>query len=280
MINTVKNDILEISASAFGAELQSVKYKGEELLWQDTEGIWNAHSPILFPIVGRLKNDRFTVDGKEYVLTKHGFARDSEFSLERIEKDLLSFVLVSNDSTRAVYPYDFQLRVTYTLGSDGITMSYQVLNTSDRTMYFSMGAHPAFSIQMGDYLEFEKVENADALFVNENSYISRRIPYLVNTNKMTVESDTFADGAVIFNGLKSRSVTLNTRTHKIKVDYADATYLGIWAKRGAPYVCIEPWFGVNDFADTDYDFSEKPGILALDAGGCFDYSVKISFEKI
>ena len=109
MINTVKNDTLEISVSTLGAELQSMKYKGDELLWQDTEGIWNAHSPILFPIVGRLKNDRFTVDGKEYVLTKHGFARDSVFDLVEHTSESVTYVLESSEDTLNKYPFEFKL---------------------------------------------------------------------------------------------------------------------------------------------------------------------------
>ena len=280
-MENIRNEFLSVSVNPLGAELRSIKnYDGYEFLWQGNPEIWNGRSPFLFPIIGRIKNDTLMVDGKDYTLQKHDFARKSDFSVADISESSVSFMLKSDENTKKQYPWDFELKITYTLEKTTLKISYEVKNTDCKTMYFSMGAHPAFNCKIGDILEFEKNETLESYVMNEDAYIYKKIPYLNNERNIVISGDIFKDDALMFENMSSDSITLKKQDgYSIFVKYNNARFLGLWAKPGAPYVCIEPWFGINDFEEFCGDFSEKHGILSLDAGEKFEYEIEIEFRN-
>lgn len=279
-MKNIKNNFLSVSINPRGAELWSIKNNnGYEFLWQGNPEIWNGRSPFLFPIVGKIKNDTLTVYGKDYTLQKHGFARKTDFSVVDISESSTAFMLISNENTKMQYPWDFELEITYTLIDNRLKISYKVKNTDSKTMYFSMGGHPGFNCKIGDILEFEKNETLESYVMNKDAYIYKKTPYLNNERKIVITKDIFKDDALMFENTSSDSITLKTQEgYSICVKYNNARFLGLWAKPGAPYVCIEPWFGINDFEEFCGDFSEKYGILSLNTNEKFAYEIEIEFQ--
>lgn len=272
----LENENLKASIHPMGAELHSLYHKdlGLEYIWNGETDIWPRHSPVLFPIVGGLLQDSFLYKGQKYTLAKHGFARDSKFELENSSPDSASFILKSSDETFKTYPFHFILRIRYTLGQNSITVSYEVENLSNETMYFSIGTHPAFNVPLTEnsiyedyYLEFEKEENSVRHTLNGN-ILNGTIPYLKNQSKLPLQSSLFYDDAVIFKDLKSTTISIknNINEHGIRFNFAGFPYMGIWAAKDAPFVCIEPWCGIPDSENHTQNIEEKEGIIALEGG--------------
>ena len=283
MVHYIENDYLRIGVKELGAEITSVisKKSGYEFLWQGNPDIWSGQSPILFPIIGRLLNDSYTLDGADYYLQKHGFARRMTWEFKSQTTDSISFCLSENEETLKSYPYSFDLIVTFTLDKNSLAVCHKVINKNRYDMYFSLGAHPAFNCEIGDALVFDDNENLDTIKIDlENSLrLSETYPLLKNERKITITNDIFNEDALIFKGVKSKHITLESKvsSRKIKFDIGAAPYLGIWAKPGAPYVCIEPWFGVNDSKEKKSDFSQKDDIQKLIPEGSFTFEWKAEF---
>lgn len=276
----IENKNFIVCVSEKGAELYNITSKkdGHEYLWQGDENVWKGRSPLLFPVVGRVHNDELMIKGKMYKTEKHGFARRRDFKSERISDSEVVFSLRSDEETKKVYPYDFEMLITYSLEEDGLLVRYVIKNQSGEKMYFSFGAHPGFNCEMGDVLEFETEENLSKLEMNENAYIYKEEPFLSNEKCITVKEDTFINDALMFEKTKSKAITLKRKNgYDVKLKYNDAPFLGIWAKPGASYVCIEPWFGINDYEGEVKSIEEKKGITSLDADKEFVYSIKIKF---
>ena len=278
MNTTIKNNILTVEISDRGAELMSIRSQ-KEFLWQGIEEIWSGRSPLLFPIVGRLKEDKLKYDGKTYILTKHGFAIDSIFKVAETAENKAVFVLTESEETLKTFPFKFELKVIYQLCGNKLSVTYEMLNTDNDKIYFTIGGHPGFNCKMGDALEFEKDETVSRLVMNNESYICEIRPFLNNENKILITEDLFSEDALIFKGLKSKYITLKTGAADIKVTYGDAPYLGIWAREGAPYVCIEPWFSSDDSIDADYTFDKKDGIIELKVNEKFSYTFDIEINQ-
>lgn len=274
MFYTIENEFLTSQINSMGAELHSIKSKksGFEYLWQGNPDIWYGQSPILFPIIGRLLDDKYRYNGKEYTMQKHGFARKREFDLVSCEGNKAVFSLKSCPETLEMYPFEFELIVTFVLDGYAVKVSHEVVNKNDKDMYFSLGAHPGFNCEIGDYLEFDENETLSSERIDTDSYrIPEVFPVLDNERKITITKDIFENDALILSNVKSEKVTLGSEKHNRKVVFTlgFSPYLGIWAKPGAPYVCIEPWFGVNDNRDKKDDISLKQGIVKLPAGENF-----------
>ena len=275
MIHTVENEAFSVSVTDFGAELVSVKRKadGHEYLWQGDPAVWSGRAPILFPIVGRLRGDEYRLNGRAYTLPKHGFARKSQWSLLEKGDTHVSLLLRESPETLRAYPYVFRLIVTYRLEGNALIAEHDVVNENDGVMYFSLGAHPAFNCRIGDELEFEKVETLCAEKIDPETalLLPRRFPLLNGERTLTVTAEIFREDALILHGLNSRFVTLRAGggAYTVRFDTGGAPYLGLWAKPGAPYVCIEPWWGVNDGPEPKNDLSEKTAIEALPRGERF-----------
>lgn len=283
MVHFIENEYLKIGVKEFGCELTSVYSKkgNYEYLWQGDEKIWYGQAPILFPIVGRLIDDSYALDGKEYVMPKHGFARKSQWTLLHKDSDTLSFILSENEETLKSYPYSFDLIVTFILNENNLRVSHCVVNKNDFDMYFSLGAHPAFNCNIGDKLVFDENEtlSTEKIDLEKSLRLPEKFPVLNNEKEIVITKDIFNEDALILSGYKSENIELQhaDNKHKVTFNLGKAPYLGIWAKPGAPYVCIEPWYGVNDSFEKKNDFSEKDAINKLNPEEIFTFTWEARF---
>lgn len=283
MIHYIENNCLKIGVKEFGCELTSVvsKNNNNEYLWQGDEAVWYGQSPILFPIVGRLIDDKYTLNGKEYTMPKHGFARKTKWELLNKEDDSMSFILSESEETLKVFPYEFDLIVSYTLIENKLRVNHCVINKNDFTMYFSLGAHPGFNCEIGDKLVFDENETLDTEKIDlvNSLRLPETVNILNNEKEIIITEDIFNEDALIFHSIKSENITLMHKNGKntVKFNMGNSPYLGIWAKPGAPYVCIEPWCGVNDSFEKKNDFSEKDAINMLPAEEIFNFTWEAEF---
>lgn len=276
MIHYIENNSFKIGVKELGAELTSVysKEKNFEYLWQGNPDVWNGQSPVLFPIIGRLIEDKYTLDGKEYDMPKHGFARRKEWEFLTSDGSSMTFRLCDNEGTREIYPFGFEFLITFSIEDNILSVKHKIRNTGNNTMYFSLGAHPAFNCSIGDKLVFSKAETLEAFKIDleKSLVLPETFPVLNDETDLIITEDIFNEDALIFEGVKSDFLTIESKSHSVKFALGGAPYLGIWAKPGAPYVCIEPWWGLNDFKDKKVDFSEKVGINRLEASESFVYT--------
>jgi len=295
-MQTLSNSVISISVKDIGAELSkitSVK-NGLEFMWSGDPAVWSGIAPTLFPIVGALKNECYIFKTKTYHMYKHGFFRKSkEITLVERSENQLTYKLESTSNTLKVYPFKFEFYISYTLKDNMITVSHKVINSDNKTLYFSLGGHPAFKCpvydneQYSDYqLVFEHTENASTHSLNLDTglFTGKTEPIFNNNNSISLHYDLFNKDALIFKDLKSRKVTLQ---NKIKGDiltmyFKDFNQLGVWAKPHANYVCIEPWLGHADHEKTDQLLTTKEGIVSLDIGNEFraSYSIEISLNHL
>ena len=280
MITSISNSKLTAQIKHLGAELCSLKNNSDvEYIWDGNPNFWGKHSPILFPIVGTLKNNSFIYNQKEYTLSRHGFARDMEFELIEKLNNKAIFSLKSSEDTLKLYPFEFELQIIYTLEAKKLIIDYKVENMSKVIMTFSIGAHPAFFLT-GDFenysIEFEKEETLD-YFLLENDLVSNTTQKLKTERKqIALNYELFANDALIFKTIESKSLLILKKSNPIlKVHFEDFPNLGIWTKNKAPFICIEPWFGYSDTIDKFGNLFEKEGIQIIDKDGIFKLSFYI-----
>tara|TARA_R110000868_G_scaffold194178_1_gene439497 strand:- start:2986 stop:3876 length:891 start_codon:yes stop_codon:yes gene_type:complete len=288
---TLENNKLKIAVNKIGAELCKISsvQNINEFMWNADPTVWENYAPNLFPIIGALKNDHYFVNGKEFNLVKHGFIRHNrDIVLHKQTSNSLTFKLIYNETTLKSYPFKFEFYITYKLTDTIIDVIHVIKNCDTKTMYFSVGGHPAFKCpvyqneQYEDYsLEFEHEEHSVRQLINmENGLISSNTkPVFNNTNTIRLNHALFNDDALVFKDLKSHKVTLKSDTYGaiLTVKYKEFPYLGIWAKPTGNYVCIEPWLGIADHEDTNQDLKTKEGILSLNPNKTFTatYSIEI-----
>lgn len=275
MLSKIKNEHLTVEIKSLGAELSSIKLNSDdtEYLWQANSDFWGRSAPVLFPIVGKADDNHYRYNNNEYTLTQHGFARDTEFEVADSAQDKVTYVLSSNAETLKKYPFDFQLKIGYALEDNKIKIDYTVENKGDSLMYFSIGAHPGFncpllgSEKMEDYyLEFECNENASRAFLENGLKSGKTEIFLENEKTVKLSGEFFRKDAIILKDLKSTWLAMKSSTSgkAVTVEFEGFPYMGIWSKpSGAPFVCIEPWFGITDTVGFDGDFTQKEGILCL-----------------
>ncbi len=284
MVHYIENEFLKVGVKECGCELTSIysKQANYEYLWQGDPAVWYGQSPILFPIVGRLIDDKYKLNGQEYEMPKHGFARKMDWKLLDNDDNVMSFILSEDESTLARYPYRFDLIVTYLLEGKSLQVTHTVVNKNEDVMYFSLGAHPAFNCAIGDKLVFDEPETltSEKIDLVRSLRLPETFPCLTNDTTITITRDIFNEDALILHGIRSRHITLKSDDHDrtVRFDMGGSPYLGIWAKPGAPYVCIEPWFGVNDSTEVKNDFSEKDGINALAPSEIFNCAWRADFS--
>ncbi|MGN0649797.1 MAG: aldose 1-epimerase family protein [Oscillospiraceae bacterium] len=257
---------------SFGAELKSLRVDGKELMWSADPAFWGKTSPILFPMIGTLKDGKTVINGKEYAIRRHGFVRDTELKPEKITPATAVFSMEQNDETRGMFPFDFRFAVQYTLKSDGITVTFTVTNNSAEKMPFCIGGHPAFAAD-GDFTEyalvFRQKETADVPLYNTQTGVyenESRTRIMSGDNVLPLKHELFYNDVLYFENPASRSVELLKGNHGVRVDFPDFTGLGVWQAKDAPFLCIEPWCGCQDY-DTDSGvFAEKRGIETLESG--------------
>jgi galactose mutarotase-like enzyme len=287
-MTTIENEYLIAQIDAKGAQLSSLidKATGTEHMWQADEAIWPWHAPNLFPVVGGLINNELVVDGHKYPMSRHGFARQSEFVLLNADDVSASFSLPYCDKTLQVYPYKFDYQVLYTLIDNSIRITYKVINLDKKTIYFSVGAHPAFNIPFNKgenyedyYIEFETDEHLETkLLSGDGFFTGESHPVPTPGNKLHLTRQLFDADALVLKKLSSRMVTIKSNRHDqtLSVEFPHFSYLGIWAKPGADFVCIEPWLGCADTQSEQKDISKKELIQKLHAGHVFEAPFFIS----
>jgi len=271
---TISNSQISASIKHAGAELFSLKNnQNKEFIWEGNPDFWGKHSPVLFPIVGTLKNNTYTINGTEYQLPRHGFARDMEFQLIEKTENSAVFSLEYNDETLKKYPFSFELQLIYILKESTLDIEYKVINKGESKMPFSIGAHPAIALPEAfeNYtLDFEESEVLE-YYILENDLISNKTKILESNDSLVpLNYKLFENDALIFKTLKSNSLTIleNSKPY-LKVAFEDFLSLGIWTKENAPFICIEPWLGYSDTAENSGALFEKEGILVLDANQTF-----------
>ncbi|WP_042221626.1 aldose 1-epimerase family protein [Oceanobacillus manasiensis] len=291
-MHIIENDYLKVSVSPEGAELREVwsKKVGIQYMWEGDPAYWGRVSPVLFPIVGRLKNDRYQIDGKEYAMNQHGFLRDVTFDLHEHRSDHVSFSFSSNGQFTAQYPYEFQAIISYTLMEDSLSVSWKIINENEESMYFSIGGHPAFRVPL---LEDESLEDYE-LELTEDETVTQfelkdALIHVKDSNVKTpitpvLSDNLFKNDALIYSNIKHASLKSAKTGKGVDVSCEGFPFLGIWSKYNeatgkiAPFICIEPWYGIADMHDTTGELKEKAGINKLRAGETFDRSYTITFN--
>lgn len=265
MIYTLENDILKITVDTHGAELSSIfnKKQNKEMLWQGDPAFWGRRSPVLFPVVGKYKNSKTTYNGKEYSLGQHGFARDSDFALIEKTDNKLAFELTSNDETLTKYPFKFRLICSFNLENNKIIVGWNVENIDDKTIYFSIGAHPAFYCKKGETMLIMNGENIKYNLINREGLYTA--PKYDVESSFVLHDEVFDKDALIIENSGVTEVSLVDNNKKYLTVNFDAEVFGIWspAKRNAPFVCIEPWYGRCDAEDFEGDITEREWSNAL-----------------
>lgn len=282
MTTTISNSNLTAQINHLGAELFSLQNQDtKEYIWEGNPSFWGKHSPILFPIVGTLKNNSYHYEGKEYQLSRHGFARDMEFILSKKSENSATFSLTSSNESRKVYPFDFELQVIYTLENNKLTIGYRIINNSNSAMPFSIGAHPAFALPkpFEDYsLAFEYPENLTSHEL-ENDLLSDKFSTIeMVENLVPLTYSLFEKDALIFKKLQSKNITISeNKKPLLRVQFDDFPNLGIWTKNNAPFLCIEPWLGYSDTIHASGNILEKEGIQIINSSEIFksNFSIEI-----
>lgn len=281
---------LSIEITKAGIELCSVKSKatGKEFMWQGDPTIWGSHAPVLFPVIGILKNGEAFYQGKKYSIPKHGLVRNSDKVrlIEQTEKSL-TFRLDWDEDSLNIYPFKFSFEVTYSIVENTIQVTHTISNHGDEIMLYSVGGHPAFNcpIHNGEsyedyFLELEQTETDSTWLLDSNGLVTDRTQLVLdNTRILPLHKNLFDNDALIFKNLKSRKVWLKNQAHGevLSMAFEDFNYLGIWAKPGAPFICIEPWLGIADSSNSDQHFEHKEGLLTLEPEQTAQKSYSITF---
>ena len=285
----------QMITSRLGGELLSYKLDGVEKIHQGQECIdaygkvyWKRHFPVLFPIVGKLKQNRTIINGRTYEMSQHGFARDMEFEPITKLDNFHSYVLRSNPSTMVKYPFEFSLYITYRTDGNKLTTIYKVVNDGDNNMPFGIGGHPAFKIDMEDllneeyYLEFDQDEDKIHFLYLVDGLVGTECAknIMIDKRRIKITKDTFNNDAVIMKGITSNKISLKRRRGNktlLTMDFEGFPYLGVWSKPGAPFLCIEPWYSTADAVKSTGVFAQKSDILVLAPKKEFECKFTVEF---
>lgn len=285
----IKSSFLDVLINNNGAEIASIKNKkGIEYVWDANPSIWGSSAPVLFPIIGGLKNGLYSFEGKEYKVNKHGFIRNNKKLVVKNHIDnSITFQYKYSEETLKNYPFEFEFNIRFSVEESTINVHHEIINHGDHTMFFSLGGHPAFRCPLykdenyEDYqIKFEKKETSETHLLNNNGLLSGQTKLLLNnTDILPLKHSLFKDDALILKNLKSKKVNLmhKTKGSILSFEFNDFDYLGIWAKPEGDFVCIEPWLGVTDNENTDGNFKTKEGIKKLQPKTLFKayYSIVI-----
>lgn len=298
----LENDILKVEIDTFGAEVKSVIAKANmrEYMWYGNPKFWGRTSPILFPFVGSLKNKRYNWKGIEYEMGQHGFARDNEFEVESQTDDTIWFAFSSNEETLKKYPFEFRLFVGYTLVEDTLKVIWKVVNPADDTMYFSIGAHPAFlcpvhtgtvagagyeeGTKEGYHLYFKGVDEIHhhGNDVKTGMALREDIILKLEDHRAIITKDFFDRCTYMIEGNQTKCVILEDEEKDPIVELRfDTPLFGIWSpeKKNAPFLCIEPWYGRCDADDFEGDISMREFTNVLAAGETFTGGYEMKFHE-
>ncbi|MCL1863782.1 MAG: aldose 1-epimerase family protein [Defluviitaleaceae bacterium] len=285
----IKSENFTVEINPIGAELSSFRSNNAEYIWQGDPKWWAGRAPILFPVLCSLKGGKYSYSGKEYNMTKHGFVRDAEFTVAEAYDKKAVLEYRDNEATYKMYPFKFLLQVIFELIDNTLHTTYRVKNHNCNTMYFSIGAHEAYRCPRNDsekfedyYIEFDKADNYHSETLSPDMLINgETYPVIKNGHILPLEYKWFEKDTLIFKNIQCRSVLLKSKKSPAVVDIAfgGAPYLGIWTKIGAPYVCIEPWYGMPDEENHNGKIENKLGIVALDADKEFSWTHSITIHE-
>lgn len=272
---TIQNTKLKATFDELGAELVSlINIETEkEIMWEGNPDFWGGISPVLFPIIGALKDEQYIFEGQTYELPRHGFARRRIFTVKESSENEVVFELSSDEESLKIYPFNFSLEIKYTLIENKLTVSYQVKNLSEKDMYFSLGAHPGFAIDTKNGLNYNDYEIAFS--DDEKLEIHPLIDNLISNETQTIELENktlplsyelFSKDALVMTTMKSKELILrnNKNTSKVIFTFSNFPYFGIWAAKNADFVCLEPWQGIADLENHNQELTEKFGIVKLE----------------
>jgi galactose mutarotase-like enzyme len=282
----LQNEILRATIAPKGAELQSLinTTTGIEYMWSGAAA-WPKYSPVLFPIVGGLKNDTYYFNDTAYQLPRHGFARDKFFAAEKISETEAIFTITEDEQTLTVYPFAFKLQLRYQLNGNALSCTYQVYNSGNEDLLFSVGAHPAFAVPFikdtnyaDYYLQFNTTETLQRWKL-ENGLIAAPESLPITNNILPLQPSLFYEDAIVLKHMKSNIITLacNKNEHGLHFKFDDFPFFGIWAAKDAPFVCLEPWCGIADSLTHNQQLKDKEGINVLAANSHWQRSWSVDF---
>lgn len=282
---TLANSCVTATISEVGAEIKRLKElaTGTEYIWQGDAAYWTGSAPILFPIVGGLKGGKYHLGGATYYMPQHGFVRKKPWSEAGSDGTTAAFRTESDDATRSMYPFEFVLTARFRVEGKGLVVQYEVVNSGEDVMYFSIGSHPAFNVPFaGGHLEnyyyhFSESEKLQRYFFQDGMHLNETEEIFNNSRQIFLTPTIFDRGPIILKHPVSKDVYLmNSRNAKrIRLATDGMAFLGLWSKPNAPLACIEPWYGIPDNIDTDQEFTTKEGIMTLEGGGTYTTSYRI-----
>lgn len=284
---SLKNNLFLVNVSKNGAEILSIHnlINNTEILWNPDLIFWNRVSPVLFPIVGKLKNNSYTENGNKYSMLQHGFARNLEFEIIQHTENSISMQLTSNEETLKQYPFDFCLNISYILVENCLDIHYSVKNLSTVDMPFSIGAHPGFALDkpLNQYkLVFDQPLTADRHLIADGLYNGDAQLTMQNTHELLLSDDIIQHDAVVFKNVPFYRVTLCDLDNNpvVSVSSSDFPHWGFWSKPGAPFFCIEPWAGLADSINATGNLRDKEGIQLLESNQTKQFSFSIEMPTI
>jgi galactose mutarotase-like enzyme len=286
-MHTIGNELLSVAISPYGAELQSIRATATdtEFLWQGNPDIWSGRAPILFPIVGALKDGQYEFERQLYKLPRHGLARISEFTLTDAANDSARFQLTDSGTTRQVFPWRFVLEIGYTLTQNRLNIEYRVENPNNETLRFTIGSHPAFQLPgavENYHIRFSHPEALQRFALTEDGLLEATgTPYPIDNQSIVLTGSLFDDDALVFRDIRSTTLTLcDDSKELISVHTGGAPHLGLWSRPAAPFVCIEPWFGYSDQTDASGNWLHKPALLSVPPGDAFVHQWAIQVGSV
>lgn len=285
----LENEKLKVEIAELGAQLHSIKRQGNDLeyLWQGDPASWGRQAPILFPFVGRLKNDQYEFNGTVYHQTQHGFARDKEFSVAKQSKSAVTLELKDSEETQAVFPFAFDLQVSYELIDDTLQIQYAVNNPGDSSLIYAIGAHPGFNMPLKKGSSFNQVELSTSpaerygRIILAGPYSDLVYPTSIDmSNPLKLDHELFRNDAVIFKTSEANvdfNLTDTSNGHGVQVQTERTEYVGVWSPypTEADFVCIEPWWGIADTLESDGKLLHKRGMHRLSSHDTDHYQFSI-----
>lgn len=283
-LTTISCGSVTATIDSMGAQLMSLSRDGGEYLWQGEESIWPRRAPVLFPIVGVLRGNRATSAQGEVTLQRHGIARLYDHAIVGRTESSVTYELASTEETRAAYPYDFRLNMSYSVADGALAQTFRVTNTGDVTLPFTVGGHPAFNVpapgcggeSFGDYaLEFDEPWTARVPRIDEAGLhdFSNMTELFSDSDRYQLSHDVFERMlTLVFPDVPGRRVRLvGPSGHGVEVAFDGFGYLGVWtASADAPFVAIEPWVGCATAYDESDVFEEKRGMVFLEPGETYE----------
>lgn len=276
--------MLEIKVKKIGAELESIKFNNKEML-HNGKDFWDRQAPVLFPTVGRLRDNQTIINDRKYSIHQHGFAKDMRFELLQETENEKVYIAKSNEETFKMYPFKFELYTKYIVNENNLTVEYKVINKDNKEMIFGIGGHPGFKLDMLQeeyYFELELEEDEVEFMEVEGNYISNKPAKNILKNNKIIEitKDTFINDAIMMKKLKSNTITLKQKKDNKKIlefSFKEFPILAIWSMPGAPFICLEPWFNYADRVKETGYFKDKEGVITLNPEKEFNCKFSVKF---